>query len=160
MPSSNKRAIGWLWLSVVVIVLDQLSKWLVLQHLSVNEIYRLMPYLNFTLRYNSGAAFSFLHNAGGWHVYLLIALPSLIALVLLIWLWNTERSRWFLGLSLGLIIGGALGNVIDRLRLGHVVDFVDFHIGHWHFATFNVADSAVCVGAFFLVLQLLFGSQR
>lgn len=154
-PLAKPGALPWLVLSLVVLVLDQWTKWLVLEALQPYQtIEAIGGFLNWTLAFNTGAAFSFLANAGGWQRWLLSALAAIIALVLAVWLARTPRSDWRTALPLSLIIGGALGNLLDRVRLGHVVDFVDVYFGDWHYPAFNLADSAVCVGA---VLLILFG---
>ncbi len=156
----KKTRLIWLCLSGLIILIDQFSKYLVDTHLSFNVPVKLLPFLNFILRYNSGAAFSFLSMQGGWQIYLFALLSIIVIIVLLVWLKRLPAKSHWLACSLSLIIGGAIGNLIDRLRLNYVVDFIDFHIGHWHFATFNVADSAVSVGAVMLVWHLLFFSKK
>lgn len=145
----------WLLLSIVIIGLDQLSKYLVVQHLQFQQPYFLTPFFNLNLNFNAGAAFSFLSNAGGWQIHLFQGISIVASIVLIAWLLLLKPSENIKALGLSLIIGGAIGNLIDRVRLNYVVDFFDFHINTWHFATFNVADSAVCVGAFFLILSMV-----
>ncbi len=145
----------WLLLSGVVVAIDQLSKWFAVNHLVFQQPYRLTSFFNLTLNFNAGAAFSFLGNAGGWQVYLFQAISAVITVFLGVWLLQLKTSKKLQALALSLLIGGAIGNLIDRVRLTYVVDFFDFHIKGWHYATFNVADSAVCVGAFFLILNLI-----
>lgn len=151
----DKTAITWLWVSVFIILIDQVSKYLVNKYLVLFQPMRLLPFLNFTLKYNTGAAFSFLGTAGGWQVYLLAAISLIVSIIVFIWLVRMKYPHWVMALSLSLILGGALGNLIDRLRYGFVIDFIDFHIGNWHFATFNVADSAISIGAVLLIGKLL-----
>ena len=151
----------WLWLliSVVVIISDQASKSLVVASLYVAQSIPVLPFLNFTLVYNHGAAFSFLSDAGGWQVWFLLLVAVSITVGLVVWLYKTPRRLWLQSLALGLIIGGALGNIIDRIRLHKVVDFIHFHVGSWSFAIFNVADMAVSVGVFVLLLSFLFDKE-
>lgn len=156
----KKSALVWLWLSVVVIILDQLGKFLVLHNLNYQEALRLTSFLNFTLTYNPGAAFSFLDSAGGWQIYVFVAISLVVAVIFILWLRQTPRTFFWRALGLSLIIGGAIGNCIDRLRLTYVVDFIDFHVRGWHFATFNVADSAVCIGAFCLIFSMFYIPRR
>lgn len=156
MPRVKKAAWPWLWLSVFIILLDQLSKYLVVHHMAYGKPLYVLPFLNFTLNFNSGAAFSFLGRAGGWQIYLFAAISLVVSAVLIVWLGRLKRSDAMMAAGLSLIIGGALGNFIDRVRLTYVIDFLDFHIKAWHFATFNVGDSAICIGAFLLIVRLLF----
>ena len=151
----KKKPWVWLWLSLVIIGLDQLSKFLVVSHVSYEERIVVFPFLNIILGYNTGAAFNFLDSFGKASIYLLGATSIIVAIILIIWLSRLTRDDRFKAGAICLIIGGALGNCIDRLRLNHVIDFIDFHIHGWHFATFNVADSAICIGAFMLILQTL-----
>lgn len=154
--SKRKSALPWLWLSAVIIVIDQLIKLSVVHKLVYQQPHPVLPFLSLTLVYNPGAAFSFLGSAGGWQIYLFASISVIIAIIFTVWLARIPRSFIWRGLGLGLIIGGALGNFIDRIRLTYVIDYVDFHIGTWHFATFNFADSVICIGAFFLVFSLIY----
>lgn len=156
--SKNKTAWPWIFLSVLIIALDQWSKYFVTTHFTETTIFHVFPFLNFILRFNNGAAFSFLGRASGWQIYLLSGISAAISVILMVWLSRLSRSAWCLALPISLILGGAIGNLIDRVRLHFVIDFIDFHVGNWHYATFNVADSAVCVGATFLILRLFYES--
>lgn len=158
IKNNNNHALPWLWLSAIVIVFDQLTKHFVLRHLSYDQVVNALPFLNITLRFNRGAAFSFLGDASGWQIYLLAGISVVVSLLLIIWLSRLHRRQWLTAVPLSLILGGALGNLIDRLRFGYVVDFIDFHVGAWHFATFNIADAAVSIGAAGLVLGLIYES--
>ncbi|EKD77912.1 MAG: lipoprotein signal peptidase [uncultured bacterium] len=154
----NKKVWFWISCSFFIIVCDQLTKYLVIEHLTEQSVVQVLPFLNFILRFNAGASFSFLGNASGWQVYLLSAVSIIVSIVLVVWLNRLARSEWLIAVPISLVLGGALGNLIDRVHYGFVVDFIDFHIGSWHYATFNIADSAVCVGATWLVLRLLYES--
>jgi signal peptidase II len=145
----------WLLLAALVIVLDQYSKWLVQQHFELYESLRLSSWFNLTLAYNTGAAFSFLNDAGGWQRWLFVVLAVAITGVLTVWLQRAHHLR-LQSLALALIIGGAVGNVIDRIRLGYVIDFIDWHYRDWHWPVFNIADSAISVGVVLLILDSLF----
>lgn len=145
----------WLCLSLFIIALDQITKHLILRYISVQQIVHVFPFLNFVLRFNAGAAFSFLNYAGGWQVLILSGIALIASVALIVWLTRLKQSDWLMALPLSLILGGAVGNLIDRVRFSYVIDFVDFHIGTWHFATFNVADVAVSVGATWLILRLI-----
>ncbi len=150
----------WLWLSIVVMLLDQFSKWYMLNYLTPYQPIALVPFFNFSLTFNSGSAYGFLANQSGWQIPFICAVVMVVTAVLLIWLSRLQRRDYMLCTAVSLIIGGALGNLIDRLRFSYVIDFLDFHIGTWHFATFNVADAAISVGAFLLVVKFLLVPQR
>lgn len=159
MPKRS-NALIWLLLSFAILVADQISKWIVLQHFQLHESMPVIAgLLNWTLAYNEGAAFSFLSDAGGWQRWFFTVLAIVVSAVLLAWLKRTRRNDWKTALPLSLVMGGAIGNVIDRIRFGHVVDFVDVFYNDWHFPAFNVADSAISVGAVLLILFGLFGGK-
>lgn len=153
------NALPWLWLSLAVIVFDQASKWWALAELTPWQPVPVLPMLNWTLVFNPGAAFSFLGDAGGWQRWLFTALALGVSALLVYWLRQTPRRQLAVAVPYALILGGALGNVIDRLRFGHVVDFVDVYWRDWHFPAFNVADAAISVGAAWLVLGLVFAGR-
>ena len=150
--AAKKTGLAWLGLSVVVVVLDQWTKHIALDTLQYADPVAVIPFLNWTLVYNFGAAFSFLSDAGGWQRWFFIILALGISTWLVFWLRTVARSQWLTAAPLALIIGGALGNVIDRFRYGYVVDFIDVYVGDWHWPAFNIADSAVCVGAVALII--------
>ncbi len=158
--SKQTNALSWLLLSVLIIVADQVSKWVVLQHFQLHDSLPVIAgLLNWTLAYNEGAAFSFLSDAGGWQRWFFTALAVIVSAILVVWLKRTNRADWRTAMPLALIIGGAIGNVIDRIRLGHVVDFIDVHYGTWSWPAFNSADSAISVGAVMLIAFGLFASK-
>ena len=147
---------GWRWLplAALVILLDQLSKAWMVRHFSFDQSLTVLPVLNITLRFNTGAAFSVLADASGWQRWLFTGLAIAVAAIIVVWLYRLDgRKQWLLALSLSLILAGALGNLIDRLVLGHVIDFIDVHWKDVHFPAFNVADSAITVGAILLLLD-------
>jgi signal peptidase II len=147
----------WLSLTFVVIALDQLTKYIVLDALQPYVPHPVIPgFLNWTLAFNTGAAFSFLADQQGWQRWLFTALAVGVSAVLARWLAHTWRSDWRTALPLALVIGGALGNLIDRLRFGHVTDFIQVYFGDWAFPSFNIADSSISVGAVLLVWFGLF----
>ena len=149
----------WLWLSLIVIVLDQISKQLVEHSLLVFESISLLPFLNLTLVYNEGAAFSFLSDQGGWQRWLFVSLATGVTLMLMFWLSRLQtRDRW-LAVALSLIIGGAVGNLLDRLIFGHVIDFIDLYYHQWHWPAFNIADSAISVGVVFILFDSFSGHR-
>lgn len=146
-------ALIYLWLTVLVIVLDQLTKALIQSRLQLGQVVLVLPVLEITRVYNLGAAFSFLGNASGWQRWLFATLAAVVSVALLLWLRRIDRRARLLASGVALILGGALGNLIDRLRLGHVVDFVSAHWGVHYFPAFNVADSAITIGAALLLLD-------
>ncbi len=148
--------IFWLWISGLVVVLDQVSKSIAEHSLNLHEPMAVLPFFNFTLAYNTGAAFSFLADASGWQHWLFAVIAVVVSAFIVGWLWRLGREQRWLGVSLTLILGGAIGNVWDRLTLGHVIDFIDVYYQDWHFATFNIADSAISIGATMLVIESLF----
>ncbi|KGP64174.1 peptidase A8 [Legionella norrlandica] len=145
----------WFALSILVIICDQVSKYWVGVLLIPYKPMPVIPMLNFTLAFNTGAAFSFLSGAGDWHRWFFAGFSLLMSIILVIWLLRTPERAKFQALGISLILGGALGNLIDRGLHGYVVDFIDVYYKHYHFATFNLADSAICIGAAILVLDLL-----
>lgn len=151
----------WLWLALLVVALDQWTKHIVLGALDHLQRVEVIPgFLNWTLAFNTGAAFSFLADEGGWQRWLFTALAIGVSAVLVAWLGRTRRGDWRTALPLALIVGGAIGNLIDRLRFGHVTDFIQVYHGEWYFPAFNVADSAISVGAALLIAFGLFDARR
>lgn len=151
MPIALRYAI-----SLFVIIIDQVSKVYFDSSLEINERIPVMPMFNFTLHYNEGAAFSFLNDAGGWQRWLFTAISSIVSIILIVWLYRlTIKERW-LSLALALILGGAIGNLIDRVIYGHVVDFIQWYYQSWYFPTFNVADAAIFVGGAILIVTTIF----
>jgi signal peptidase II len=142
----------WLVLAAAVIAADQYTKWLVLATLQPGETVVLTPFFNWTLTFNPGASFSFLAHAGGWQRWLFTGLALAVAGWILLELRRHAGQR-LLSLALTLIMGGALGNVIDRMRFGAVVDFIQVHAASWYFPAFNVADSAISIGAVLLIWE-------
>ena len=144
-------ALRWSWCSLAVVVVDQSTKLAAVEWLDPAASVELIPTFDLVLVYNTGAAFSFLSTAGGWQRWLFIGLALAVCAFIVHWLRDLPRDARWTPLALSLILGGAAGNVIDRIRIGAVVDFIDFHVGVWHWPAFNVADAAICVGAFLLV---------
>ena len=130
----------------LVLVADQLTKWAALASLEPYQPVPVLPILNLTLAFNTGAAFSFLADGGGWQRWLLSGVAVAVSAYLLVWLRGLDAAKRLEVIGLGLILGGALGNLVDRLRLGGVIDFIDVHYGGWHWPAFNVADSAITLG--------------
>ena len=144
MPARNIHP--WLWLAGIVILLDQLTKWIALGALRPGETRYVAPFWNWVLTFNPGAAFSFLADAGGWQRWFFTALALGVSGWIVVML-RQHRGEFRLALALSLILGGALGNVIDRVRYGVVVDFIQWHAAGFYWPSFNLADSAICLGA-------------
>ncbi len=143
----------WLVLSILILIIDRNSKVWMMDNLTLGEPLTLLPFLNLTLAYNTGAAFSFLNSASGWQHFVLGGLALVVAIYILFSLAQSSRHQYWQNIAFCLILAGALGNAWDRILYSHVIDFINFHLGEWHFAIFNVADSAICVGAFMLIVQ-------
>jgi signal peptidase II len=146
-------SLQWLWLSAAVIALDQLTKSAIERHFALYQTLRLLPVFNLVRAHNTGAAFSFLDDASGWQRWLFSLLAVGVSGGLVLWLARTPRSAAWLASAVALILGGALGNLIDRLRMGYVIDFIQVHLGEHYFPAFNVADSAITIGAGLLLLD-------
>lgn len=157
---AHASALKWVWLSLAVVAADQLTKLLATASLAYGQPLPLMPGVNLTLLHNTGAAFSVLSDAGGWQRWLLAALALIASSVILAWLRSLRASRRWLAAALALILGGALGNLWDRLLLGYVIDFIDLYYGHWHWPAFNLADSAISTGAVMLVVDAFRTPER
>lgn len=154
------NALSWLLVSVAVIALDQLTKWWVLTSLpEYTAIPVIDGFWNWYRTYNTGAAFSFLSDAGGWQKYFFLVLAVAISGLLGWWLSRTPRRDWRTALPYALVIGGAIGNVIDRLLHGHVVDFIQWYWRDWYWPAFNIADSAIVGGAIGIALLGVFGPR-
>ncbi len=146
----------WLLLAAAVVLADQLTKWWVLHSFHPGEVRQVLPFFNLVLTFNEGAAFSFLSEAGGWQRWFFVAVTLGVSLALLVWLRRLAPGERRTALGLALVLGGAWGNLVDRLRLGRVTDFLDFHWQGWHWPAFNLADSAITLG----VVLLLFLSGK
>jgi signal peptidase II len=145
----------WLWLSTLVVVLDQATKQWVLRLFNEFDSTPVSSFFNLVLVYNKGAAFSFLSQAGGWQRWFFVGLALVISVVLINWLRQLKPAEGLTAASLALILGGAWGNLIDRLLYGKVIDFLDFYYGDWHWPAFNLADSAITLGVILMLLTLL-----
>ncbi|MEW8563373.1 MAG: signal peptidase II [Candidatus Thiodiazotropha sp.] len=150
----------WLWLSLLVIVLDQASKQLAESALTLYESVRVLPFFDLTLLYNKGAAFSFLSDQGGWQRWFFIVLAIVVCIMLVGWLWRLKREEQWVAVALSLIIGGAIGNVIDRILFGQVIDFLHFHYQQHYFPAFNVADTAITIGVIIMLYDALILAKR
>ncbi|AQZ94782.1 signal peptidase II [Halopseudomonas phragmitis] len=162
MPDTRRGSLLWLWLSALVIVLDLSTKWLADSTLQMYQQVPVIPGLfSFTLAYNPGAAFSFLADSGGWQRWFFIAVAVGVSVLLVIWLARLAREKWLEAMALALILGGALGNLYDRVVHGHVVDFILVHWQQsWFFPAFNIADSAITVGAVLLIADMFWPRKK
>ncbi len=150
----------WLGISFFVIVIDQLTKTWATDNLLFAQSVILTPFLNFTLLHNTGAAFSFLADAGGWQRWFFMGLAAIISIGLFIWILRLSAKQMWLGIALALVFGGAIGNLIDRTIYGYVIDFIDLYYQQWHWPAFNVADSAISIGVFMLLIEALFFGEK
>lgn len=148
------------WIAVVVLVFDQLTKYLAADYLTRHGEIHLAPFLSFVLVHNTGAAFGFLSSAGGWqNIFFIVVAVAACAFIL--WMgWRLSAQDRLLAAGLMLVLGGALGNLVDRLLHGYVIDFIDVYYGTWHWPAFNVADSAITIGAVLLVIDALSAGSR
>lgn len=143
-------------LIVLTVIADQLTKWMATHWLVYARPVEVLPVLNWTLLHNTGAAFSFLSDAGGWQRWLFTVISVVVSLVFLVWMYRTPAAQGLMRYSLALIVGGALGNLIDRIQLGYVVDFISVHWqSQYFFPAFNIADSAITIGAILMILDIL-----
>ncbi|MBC8210741.1 MAG: lipoprotein signal peptidase [Gammaproteobacteria bacterium] len=141
----------YLWISLIVIVADQATKWIANTQLEYHQAVSVVPYVEWFLSYNKGAAFSFLADAGGWQRWFFMLIAIVISVVLFFWIKKLQKNEKATAIALTLILGGAIGNVIDRVILGHVIDFIQVWLGSYPWPAFNIADSAIFVGAVILI---------
>jgi len=152
MPE-RARLFSWFGIALLVVLLDHWTKGLAVDRLDYGRPLAVLPFLNLSLQFNPGAAFSFLSEAGGWQRWFFSAVAVAASIAIGIWLSRLRAGEWLVGLGLSLILGGALGNLWDRLSLGHVVDFISLHYAGNYFPAFNLADSAITLGAALVVLD-------
>ena len=157
--SSSTGALKWLWLSALVVVLDLSTKAIASHYLIMHQPLPVFPGFNWTLMHNPGAAFSFLSDASGWQRWFFSIIAIVVSVGITVWLKRLQSNQVWLAVSLALILGGALGNVWDRLTLGYVVDFIQVYYDKWAWPAFNIADSAITVGAVLLVIDSIRGDQ-
>lgn len=158
LMKSRRMAFVWLFASIVIVILDLWTKSIATQSLTLYRPVELTGWLNMTLAHNYGAAFSFLSDAGGWQRWLFTGLAFVVTLVLIAWLFRLQAREKLTAAGLGLIIGGAVGNLVDRVLNGYVVDFIDVYYQGWHWPAFNLADSAITGGVILLLLDALLQS--
>ena len=155
----TRARLKWLWLSLLVILLDQAAKQVAEAMLTPHQPVPVLPFFDWYLTYNTGAAFSLLADAGGWQRWFFTAIAAVVSIVIVQWLKKLEDDEWLTALSLSLILGGAIGNVIDRIYLGYVIDYIQVWLGSYPFPAFNIADSSIFVGAVLLILGSFVGRK-
>ncbi|NMP27702.1 lipoprotein signal peptidase [Rahnella sp. SAP-1] len=149
----------WLWLAVIVLVLDLGSKIWVMGHFQLGESMPLIPFFNLTYAHNPGAAFSFLADKDGWQRWFFAGIALAIVIALLVLMYRSSAAQRLNNIAFAMIIGGALGNLFDRMVHGFVIDFIDFYVNDWHYPIFNLADSFICVGAVLVILEGFIASK-
>lgn len=150
----KQTGLRFVWISLIIFVLDQITKHAIVDGMSLYESIQILPFFNLTYVHNYGAAFSFLYDAGGWQRYFLSAVALVVSAVIIWWLKDASKEQILLPVAFSFILGGALGNVFDRLVYGYVIDFLDFYYGSYHWPAFNVADSAIFIGAALLIIDI------
>ena len=149
----NDTGLRWLWLTLLCLIIDQVSKQWVAGTFDYRETLSVLPFFNLTYVHNPGAAFSFLADQGGWQRWFFTAVAAIASIVFLIWMAKTPKQQRLLSISFALILSGAVGNLIDRVLFGYVIDFLDFHWAGYHFAAFNIADSVIFIGAALMIFE-------
>lgn len=157
MTAESDKTRFWVWIvvGVAVVALDQVTKFVASTYLEYGQPVVVLPVFNLTLMHNTGAAFSFLSDAGGWQRWFFTVVSAVVSVLLLLWIYRLRREQWWLALALALILGGALGNLIDRVLYGYVVDFISVHYDKWFFPAFNIADSGITVGAGMMIIDII-----
>jgi len=159
--NTNARFVTWMVIAIVIAVADQVTKWAIVEWVPLYDKVPLNSFMNLTHQKNPGAAFSFLADAGGWQRWFFVALASIVSVVIAVWLWRIRNAgQTVLSAGLALVLGGAIGNLVDRILLGHVTDFIQVWFGSWAFPSFNVADAGISVGAVLLIIDALFFSGK
>lgn len=159
--TTNARFAMWVVVALAIVVADQITKWAIIEWIPLYGKVPLNSFINLTHQQNSGAAFSFLADAGGWQRWFFVVLATIVSVVIAVWLWRIRNEgQLVLSTGLALVLGGAIGNLIDRIMLGYVTDFFQVWFGSWAFPSFNVADAGISVGAAFLVIDALFFSGK
>lgn len=155
------RFIAWMVVAAVIVIADQATKWAIVEWVPLYDRVPINSFVNLTHQRNEGAAFSFLANAGGWQRWFFVVLATAVSAVIAVWIWRIRKEGpAILSIGLAFVLGGAIGNLIDRIRLGHVTDFIQVWFGNWAFPSFNVADAGISVGAALLIIDALFFSGR
>lgn len=158
--TTRKSGLVWLWLSLLLFAVDYLTKALVMAEMKLYESIDILPIFNLTYMHNYGAAFSFLSDAGGWQRYFLSAIAVVISTLLVFWLRKLPASNWKLGMAYAMVLGGAVGNLYDRIIHGYVIDFLHFYYQDWHYPAFNIADMAIVGGAALLIFDAFTSGEQ
>ena len=145
--------IKWIWLAVAVIIIDQLTKYIASASLIMHQPVAVMPMFNWTLMHNPGAAFSFLADQDGWQRWFFAVIAVVVSIVIVLWIKRLQQHEKWQAIALALILGGAVGNVIDRIWLGYVVDFIQVYYQQWYWPAFNIADSAISIGVVMIIIE-------
>ncbi len=156
----NKTGLRWLWLAALVFIFDMATKFWVHTSFNLYESIEILPFFNFTYARNYGAAFSFLSDAGGWQRWFFTAIAIGVSGLLVYWLKKSPYSHKWINIAYTLILGGAIGNLVDRLYHGFVVDFLDVNLGFYRWPAFNIADSAICIGAGIIIIDALLEKKK
>ncbi|MCR3755407.1 MAG: lipoprotein signal peptidase [Sodalis sp. Psp] len=150
----------WLWLTLVILALDLGSKQWIMTCFWLGESVSVIPFISFTYSHNPGAAFSFLADKGGWQRWIFSSVAVVISVVILVMMYRSDYQARLSNVAYAIIIGGALGNLFDRMVHSVVIDFIDFYVGNWHWPTFNVADSGICIGTVLTVLDGFYSTKK
>lgn len=157
MAKTRSKNIYWLWLSAGILILDQITKAMIRKRFDLYEYETLTPFFDLIRLHNTGAAFSFLADQSGWQQHFFVAIGLVVSVVIILWVRSLKGQQAFIAAGLSLLLGGALGNVIDRVSLGYVTDFLYFNWRGYYWPAFNVADIAICAGAVALIIDSVFG---
>ena len=149
----QNTGLRWLWLTVICLVADQLSKYLIISNFDLYQSINVLPFFNLTYVQNPGAAFSFLADQSGWQRWFFTAVASIASVIFIYWLAKTPKEHSMLNIAFALILSGAVGNLIDRALFGYVIDFLDFYINDTHWPAFNIADSMIFIGAALMIID-------
>ena len=159
--SSNTRFFAWMSVALLVVIADQVTKWAIIEWVALYEKIPLNSFINLTHQRNPGAAFSIFADAGGWQRWFFVVLATGVSTVIAVWMWRIRNEgQAILAAGLALVLGGAVGNLVDRISLGYVTDFIQVWFGNWAFPSFNVADAGISGGAALLIIDALFLSGR
>lgn len=155
----SRQCCAGLALAIILVLLDQWTKTLASHQLTYGSPVEVLPFFNLTLQHNTGAAFSFLADAGGWQRWFFTTISAVVSVVLMVWLSRLSNQQRLLAVSLSCILGGAVGNLWDRFFQGYVVDFISVHYNAWYFPAFNIADSAITIGAALMILDMFINPE-
>lgn len=151
--------LSWLWITVIFVVIDQITKQLTVSNMNLYDSIEVLPFFNITYVHNPGAAFSFLADQEGWQRWFFAGIASAASLLFVVWLAKTPKENKLLCVAFSLMLSGALGNLIDRVLFGYVIDFLDFYVGQSHWPAFNIADSVILVGASLMLIESYFNDK-